>query len=110
MPEIKARDEEVVKMLSLIFLPLELALEFILLPVRIMSAMFRTSRWIAIVMIAGACSVLSGIVSALAGSLQNLLPWILIAVGIFLIVRANHSHPEVREEAFESFYARKSAE
>ncbi len=110
MPEIKARDEEVAKMLSLIFLPLELALGFILLPVRIMSAMFRTSRWLALVMIAGVCSMLSGVISLFAGSLENLLPWILIAAGIWMIVRANRKHPEVREEAFESFYARKSAE
>ncbi len=110
MPEIKARDEEVAKMLSLIFLPLELALELILLPVRIMSGMFRTSRWLAIVMIAGTCSLISGVISIFAGSLRNLLPWILIAAGVILIVRANRRHPEVREEAFESFYARKSAE
>lgn len=97
-------------MLSLIFLPLELAIEFILLPVRIISSMFHASHWVAFALIAGVCSLLSGIISAIAGSVQDLLPWILIAAGVFMIVRANRRHPEVREKVFDSFYSRKSAE
>ena len=96
-------------MLSLIFLPLELAVGIILLPLRIILGMFRASRFMAIVMIAGVCSIFSGIVSMIFGSLQSLLPWILIAVGIVLIVRSNRSHPEIRKDAFDSFYAQKKA-
>ncbi len=96
-------------MLSLIFLPLELAIGIILLPLRIILGMLRASRFMAIIMIAGVCSIFSGIISMFFGSLQTLLPWILIAVGVMLIVRSNHSHPEVRKDAFESFYAQKKA-
>ena len=71
-------------MLSLIFLPLELAVGIILLPLRIILGMFRASRFMAIIMIAGVCSIFSGIISMIFGSLQSLLPWILIAVGIAL--------------------------
>ena len=94
-------------MLSLIFLPLELAIGMILLPLRIILGMLRASRIMAVVMISGVCSILSGIVTKLFGSLSSLLPWILIAVGITMIVRSNRSHPEVRKNAFESFYAQK---
>ena len=96
-------------MLSLIFLPLELAVGIILLPLRIILGMFRASRFMAIIMIAGVCSIFSGVISMICGSLQSLLPWILIAVGIALIVRSNRSHPEIRKDAFDSFYAQKKA-
>ncbi len=94
-------------MLSLIFLPLELAMGLIFLPLRIILGMFRASRMMAIVMIAGVCSIFSGVISMIFGSFESLLPWILIAAGIFLIVRSNRSHPEIRKDAFESFYAQK---
>ncbi len=92
-------------MLSLILLSWGLVLEFVLLPWRILYGLFRSGRGLAILVVVGLLSMASGIVTILLGSLRSLLPWILIAAGIAMIVRANRTHPEVREDAFESFYA-----
>ena len=83
--------------------------ELFLLPWRILSGLFRAGRGLAILVVVGLVSMFSGVVTILAGSLRSLLPWILIAVGVAMIVRANRSHPEVRKEAFDSFYAQRRA-
>ena len=92
-------------MLSLILLSWGLVLEFVLLPWQILYRLFRSGRLLAILVTFGLISMVSGILSAIFGSLESLLPWILIGVGIAMIVRANRKRPEVREEAFDSFYA-----
>ena len=97
-------------MLSLIFLPLELAIGIILLPLRIIREMLRFSRVMSIILIGGLCSIFSGVFGLIFWSLKSFLPWILIAAGILIIVRANKSHPEAREKVFDSFYAKKAAE
>ncbi|MBQ6175233.1 MAG: hypothetical protein IKS31_02500 [Clostridia bacterium] len=79
----------------------------ILLPFQILGGLFRTGRALAFLVVFGVFSIFSGIATILVWSLKGLLPWILIAVGITMIVRANRAHPEVRKEAFESFYARR---
>jgi hypothetical protein len=97
-------------MLSLIFLPLELAIGFILLPLRIILEMLRCSRLMSIILIGGLCSVVFGIVSLILGSLQSLLPWILIVAGIVIICRANSDHPEARENVLKQLFGKKAAE
>ncbi len=93
-------------MLCLILLTMGLVIEFILLPWQILYGLIKSGKFIAILVIIGLISALSGIVSAIFGSMESLLPWILIGVGVLMIYRANRRHPEVREEAFDSFYAR----
>lgn len=92
-------------MLSLMLILLGLMIEFVLLPWKILFGLFRSGRGLAILIVVGLLSMGAGVITMVLGSLKGLLPWILIAVGVAMIVRANRKHPEVKEEAFDSFYA-----
>ena len=97
-------------LLGIILLPLTIALKLFLLPWKILVGLFRSGAWLGFMVIAGLFGIVGGIVSILAGLLKGLLPVILIVAGIALIYAANRKDPKPSEEAFESFYARKSAE
>lgn len=94
-------------MLTLFAMMMTLAVEVFLLPWKILAALFRTRVWLGMVVLFGAVSLLGGLVSVAAGLIKGLFPWLLIAAGIGLVVWANKKEPEAKEEAFESFYARR---
>lgn len=85
-------------MLSLIFLPITIAIAVCKMSFSIILGLFHGGMLIGAIALFGVLSLLGGIISAIFGLVWNLLPLILIVAGIALIAFANKKEPETVEQ------------
>ncbi len=85
-------------MLSLIFLPITIAVAIVKMTFTVLRGLFRSGAFIGAIAFFGVMSLLGGIISGIFGLVRSLLPLLLVVGGIALIAYANNKHPETIEQ------------